>query len=133
MNPEDPTKPGVYTPIEKRQYSIATNSGNFSLTGSYADTEHLKGTAADVLAKANGFSYYGETSIQLGMKFGSGNLVSEYKEQFYKGSTFKGTETFSLGLNQTSKSTLFSLSGTYVNNNNNRPDYRGELKLTYKI
>lgn len=133
LNPEDPTKPGVYNPIEKRQYSIATNSGNFSLTGSYADTEHLKGTAADVLSKANGFSYYGETSIQLGMKFGSGNLVSEYKEQFYKGSTFKGTETFSLGLNQASKSTLFSLSGTYVNNNNNRPDYRGELKLTYKF
>ena len=66
-------------------------------------------------------------------KFGSGNLVSEYKEQFYKGSTFKGTETFSLGLNQATKSTLFSLSGTYVNNNNNRPDYRGELKLTYKF
>lgn len=133
LNPEDPTKPGIYNPIEKRQYSIATKSGNFSLTGSYADTEHLKGTAADVLAKANGFSYYGETSIQLGMKFGSGNLVSEYKEQFFRGSTFKGTETFSLGLNQSNKSTLFSLSGTYVNNNTNRPDYRGELKLTYKF
>ena len=133
LNPEDPTKPGVYNPIEKRQYSIATKSGNFSLTGSYADTEHLKGTAAEVLAKANGYSYYGETSIQLGMKFGSGNLVSEYKDQFFRGSTFKGTETFSLGLNQSSKSTLFSLSGTYVNNNTNRPDYRGELKLTYKF
>lgn len=133
LNPEDPTKPGIYNPIEKRQYSLSTKSGNFSLTGSYADTEHLKGTTAEVLAKANGFSYYGETSIQLGMKFGSGNLVSEYKEQFFKGSTFKGTETFSLGLSQSNKSTLFSLSGTYLNNNTNRPDYRGELKLTYKF
>ncbi len=134
LNPEDPTKPGIFTPIEKRQYSIATKSGDFTLTGSYADTEHLKGTAAEVIAKAGGFAYYGETSIKLGMKFGAGNLVSEYKEQFFRGSTFKGTETFSVGMSQSRKSTLFSLSGSYINHNNSlRPEYRGELKLSYKF
>lgn len=134
LNPDDPTKAGNYIPIEKRQYSLSHKSGSFELTGSYADTEHLKGTSAEVLAKSNGFYYYGETGFKIGWKTNSSTVFSsEYKEQFFRGTGIKSTEIFSLGLNHTRASTTFSLSSYYFANQNSPSTYRAEAKLGYKF
>lgn len=138
LNPDDPAKVGTFIPIEKRQYALTHKAGSFEVTGSYSDTEHLKGTSADILAKAGGYYYYGETGLRIGWKAGASTVfTSEYREQFFKGgSALKGSETFSLGLNHSRASTTFSLTGTYVDNRANpglRPDYRAEAKLGYKF
>ncbi len=137
LNPDDPAKVGTYIPIEKRQYALTHKAGSFEVTGSYSDTEHLRGTTADILAKAGGYYYYGETGLRIGWKAGASTVfTSEYREQFFKGGVAKGNETFSLGFNHTRASTTFSLSGTYIDNRANpnvRPDYRAEAKLGYKF
>ena len=137
LNPDDPAKAGTFIPVEKRQYALTHRAGSFEVTGSYTDTEHLKGTSADILAKAGGYYYYGETGLRIGWKAGASTVfTSEYKEQFFKGGVAKGAETFSLGLNHTRASTTFSLSGTYIDNRANpsmRSDYRAEAKLGYKF
>ena len=137
LNPDDPAKAGTFIPVERRQYALTHRAGSFEVTGSYADTEHLRGTSADILFKAGGYYYYGETGLKIGWKAGASTVfTSEYREQFFKGGVAKGSETFSLGLNHTRASTTFSLSGTYIDNRANpniRPDYRAEAKLGYKF
>ena len=137
LNPDDPAKAGTFIPVERRQYALTHRAGSFEVTGSYADTEHLRGTSADILSKAGGYYYYGETGLKIGWKAGASTVfTSEYREQFFKGGVAKGSETFSLGLNHTRASTTFSLSGTYIDNRANpniRPDYRAEAKLGYKF
>jgi hypothetical protein len=137
LNPDDPAKAGMFIPVERRQYALTHRAGSFEVTGSYADTEHLRGTSADILAKAGGYYYYGETGLKIGWKAGASTVfTSEYREQFFKGGVAKGSETFSLGLNHTRASTTFSLSGTYIDNRANpnlRTDYRAEAKLGYKF
>ena len=137
LNPDDPAKAGTFIPVERRQYALTHRAGSFEVTGSYADTEHLRGTSADILFKAGGYYYYGETGLKIGWKAGASTVfTSEYREQFFKGGVLKGSETFSLGLNHTRASTTFSLSGTYIDNRANpniRPDYRAEAKLGYKF
>ena len=137
LNPDDPLKVGTFIPVERRQYALTHRAGSFEVTGSYADTEHLRGTPADILTKAGGYYYYGETGLKIGWRAGANtSFISEYREQFFKGGVAKGSETFSLGLNHTRANTTFTLSGTYVDNRANpnaRQDYRAEAKLGYKF
>lgn len=134
LNPDDPAKANTFIPIEKRQYALTHKAGSFEVTGSYSDTEHLKGTSADIIAKANGFYFYGETGLKIGWKSNSSTIfTSEYREQFFRGSTIKGSEIFSLSLNHTRASTTFSLSSSYTAAPNLAPNYRAEAKLGYKF
>ncbi|NDB30407.1 hypothetical protein EB151_12785, partial [archaeon] len=136
LNPDDPTKPNILVPIERRQYSLAHKSGSLELIGSYSDTEYLKGTAADVLAKSNGNSFFGETSFKMNYRSGSSTIFNtEYKEQFSRSTNYRTNGIFSFGMNHSKASTVFSLTGTIANNysNNWNRDYKAEAKLNYKF
>jgi hypothetical protein len=137
LNPDDPAKPGVINPIEKRTYALNAKIGHLNLDGFHTATEHLPGTSSDILAKAGGFNLYGETGLRLNYKFGSMILVSEMKDQFYYGTNYKGINSYSFGLTSSKLDRFnFSLSGTFMQNRNNSinsQDYKAEAKLGVKF
>jgi hypothetical protein len=141
LNPDDPAQKDKFNPLEKREYGISAKLGAFELGGTYADTELLKGTPADIIAKAGGAPQFGETGLTLGWRFGSGTqLTGGYKDTFAYGPAInKGLATYSLGFTHNiSNSFNFSLSGTMINNRaitapNGRNDYRAEAKLGVKF
>ena len=141
LNPDDPAQKDKFNPLEKREYGISAKLGAFELGGTYADTELLKGTPADVIAKAGGAPQFGEAGLTLGWRFGSGTqLTGGFKDTFaYGPSINKGLATYSLGFTHNiSNSFNFSLSGSMINNRaitspNGRNDYRAEAKLGVKF
>ena len=141
LNPDDPAVKDKFTPLEKREYGISAKLGAFELGGTYADTDLLKGTAADVIAKAGGAPSYGEAGLTLGWGFGTTtHLVGGYKDTFASGtSLIRGLATYTIGLTHNlSNSFTMSLNGSMTNNRaittpTGRTDYKAEAKLGVKF
>jgi hypothetical protein len=136
LNPDDPAKPGIIIPMEKRTYGMNARLGRLDLNGSYSSLEHLPGTSADIIAKAGGFNTLGESGVKLGYSAGSTKYFSEFRNQFYYGTNLKGIVTYTVGVTQTRNNVNFSLNGTFIKNQNNSTfsqDYRAEAKLGVKF
>ena len=134
LNPMDSSKPNLLIPIEKRTYGLSARFGNFTVSGTYSNLEHLVGTSADIISKNGGFNFSSETGYKLNYK---NSLYGEYKEQFLSGNSFKGNSIFTLGYNiqkDNNKSLSFSASASKNYNNlmqNN--DLKADLKYTFKF
>lgn len=136
LNPDDPTKPGTLSTVEKRGYGFATRFNNLEVSGTYSSVEYLKGTPADVIVKAGGSPLYNETGLKLGWRFGTSNLISEYKNQFFSGAASRELEIYSLGFTHNSGDRFsFSLTGTYSNNRSaaNSANYTAAAKFGFKF
>lgn len=134
LNPIDASKPNVLIPIEKRSYGLSARLGNFIVSGSYSNLEHLDGTTPDILAKNGGFNFSSETGYKFNYK---NSFFGEYKEQFFNGNSFKGNSIFTLGYNiQNTDSKSLSFSASASKNYNNlmqNNDLKADLKYTFKF